>query len=99
MREGWKNTLQMHKLKRFSQHACVYIYSQQLSSFRVSTLYFIDLTVATCHIQYTFLRKRTKHENTQKSPFSYGTKMAADRYKAHIHVACVAGGLRRFKKE
>ena len=36
-------------------YACVYIYIQQLSSFRVPTLWFIDLTVATCHIQYTFL--------------------------------------------
>ena len=35
--------------------ACVYIYIQQLSSFRVPMEWFIDLTVATCHIQYTFL--------------------------------------------
>ena len=35
--------------------ACAYIYIQQLSSFRAPTLWFIDLTVATCHIQYTFL--------------------------------------------
>ena len=35
--------------------AYVYIYIWQLSSFRVPTLWFIDLTVATCHIQYTFL--------------------------------------------
>ena len=34
--------------------ACVYIYIQQLSSFRPPTLWFIDLTVAACHIQYTF---------------------------------------------
>ena len=33
--------------------ACVYIYIRQLSSFRGPTLWFIDLTVATCHIQYT----------------------------------------------
>ena len=33
----------------------VYIYIWQLSSFRAPTLWFIDLTVATCHIQYTFL--------------------------------------------
>ena len=31
------------------------IYIQQLSSFRAPTLWFIDLTVATCHIQCTFL--------------------------------------------
>ena len=53
--------------------ARVYIHIQQLSSFRAPTLRFIDLTVATCHIQYTFLslaiifftRNRTKHENTR----------------------------------
>ena len=33
--------------------ACVYIYIRQLSSFRAPTLWFIDLTVATFHIQYT----------------------------------------------
>ena len=67
----------------------VYIYVRQLSSFRAPTLWFIDLTVATCHIQYTFLslsifftRKRTKHENTRSPPFSYDTKMAADGYWA-----------------
>ena len=32
-----------------------YIYIQQLSSFRAPTLWFIHLTVTTCHIQYTFL--------------------------------------------
>ena len=64
---------------------CVYIYIRQLSSFRAPTLWFIDLTVATCHIQYTsefmpifFTRKRTKHENTRSPPLSYDTKMAAD---------------------
>ena len=35
--------------------ACVYIYIQQLSFFRVPMLWFIDLIVTTCHIQYTFL--------------------------------------------
>ena len=35
--------------------ACVYIYIRQLSSFRAPMLWFIDLTVTTCHIQYTFL--------------------------------------------
>ena len=34
---------------------CVYICIRQLSSFRAPTLWFIDLTIATCHIQYTFL--------------------------------------------
>ena len=54
-----------------------------LSPFRAPMLWFINLTVATCHIQYTSLslchffytRKRTKHENT---PFSYDMKIAAD---------------------
>ena len=36
-------------------HACVYIYNRQLSSFRTPTLWFIDLNVAICHIQYGFL--------------------------------------------
>ena len=36
-------------------HACIYIYIRQLSSFRMPTLWFINLMVATCHIQYTFL--------------------------------------------
>ena len=36
-------------------HACVYIYIQQLRSSRAPTLWFIDQTVATCHIQYTCL--------------------------------------------
>ena len=33
----------------------VYIYVRQLSSFRAPTLWFIDLTVATCRLQYTFM--------------------------------------------
>ena len=53
----------------------VHIYIWQLSSFRAPTLWFIGLTVATCHIQYTFLslwqfffnRRWTKCENTQSS--------------------------------
>ena len=36
-------------------HACVYIYIRQLNAFGAPTLWFIDLTVATCQIQYTFL--------------------------------------------
>ena len=36
-------------------HTCVYIYIWQLSSLRAPKLWFIDLTVTTCHIQYTFL--------------------------------------------
>ena len=34
---------------------CVYIYIRQLSSFRAPMLWLINLTVATCRIQYTFL--------------------------------------------
>ena len=68
--------------------ACVYICIRQLSSFRAPMLWFIHLTVAICHIQYTFqslyqfffTRKRTKHENTPSPPFSYDTNMAADGY-------------------
>ena len=55
--------------------ACVDIYIWQFSPapFSTSTLWFIDLTVSTCYIQYVFLslcpfffmRKRTEHENTQ----------------------------------
>ena len=78
---------------------CVYSHYQALrlfersgkranwSSFRAPTLWFVDLTIATCHIQSTFLhffitRKWTKDENTQSPPFSYDTKikMAADSY-------------------
>ena len=55
-----------------SSNGTVDIYIRQLSSFRAPTLWFIDLTVATCHIQSTFLslcqfiftRKQRKHENT-----------------------------------
>ena len=68
-------------------HDCVYIF---YSSFRASMLWFIDLTVATCHIQYTFseftaiflTRKLTKQENTRRRLFLYDTKMAADGYWA-----------------
>ena len=76
-------------LSIYALRACVYIYIRQLSSFRAPTLWFIDPTVTTCHIQYTFLslcqvmffkRKRTKHENTRSPTFSYDTKMAIDGY-------------------
>ena len=45
--------------------ACVYIYIWQLSSFRAS----MDLTVATCHIQYTFLSYYVRffHKKTDKT--------------------------------
>ena len=56
--------------------ACVYIYIWDLSSFRVSMLWFTDLTVTTCHIQYTFLSlcKKKFQEKTKD------TKMAAVGY-------------------
>ena len=66
--------------------ACVYIYIRQLSSFRAPTLWFIDLTVATYHIQYTFLSlcQCCFTENGQDTKilvwYSYDTKMAADGY-------------------
>ena len=67
--------------------ACVYIYIRQLSSFRAPMLWFIDLTVVTCHIQYTFLSlcQYVSRENGQNTkilgpPFSYDTKMSADVY-------------------
>ena len=64
-----------HKLLSINAlRARVYIYIRQLSSFRAPTLWFIDLTVATCHTQYTFLslcqffqEKTDKTGNTQKS--------------------------------
>ena len=64
--------------------AFVYVYTRQLSSFRVSTLWFIELTVATCHIQYTFLSlcqilSRENEQNTSP-PFSHETKVVADGY-------------------
>ena len=65
---------------------CVYIHIRQLSSFRAPTLWFIDLTVATCHIQYNFPSLcQFVHEKTDKTrkyskAFSYDTKMAADGY-------------------
>ena len=47
---------------------CVYIYIQQLNSFRaLPTLWCINLTVATCHIQYTFLGSCFFHEKTNKT--------------------------------
>ena len=46
--------------------AWIYIHIWQLSSFRATTLWFIDLTVATCHIQYAFLTKFF-HEKTDKT--------------------------------
>ena len=70
--------------------ACVDIYIRQLGPFSTSTLWFIDLTVATCYIQYVFLSlcpffffiwengQNTKILKVQ--PFSYDIKMAANSY-------------------
>ena len=49
---------------------CVYIYIQRLSSFSASTLWFSDLTVATCHIQIIRLSEFNAHfyhEKTDKT--------------------------------
>ena len=64
---------------------CVYIYIWQLSSFRAPTLWFIDLTVAACHIQNTFLSyckyfQEKTNTTLQSPPFSYDTIMVADGY-------------------
>ena len=67
-----------------SLRVCVYIHIRQLSSFRAPTLWFIDLTVATCHIQYTLLSfvKFFPPENGQNTKYtrSIRTKMAANGY-------------------
>ena len=47
--------LQLSSFSINTLHACGSIYIQQLRSFRAPTLWFINLTVATCHIQCTFL--------------------------------------------
>ena len=47
-------------------------YVRQLSSFRVPTLWFIDLTVATCHIQNMFLSLyQLFHKKTDKTTQTY----------------------------
>ena len=48
---------------------CSYIYIRQLCSFRAPTLWFIDPTDATCHVQYTFLNlcQFFSQENGQKT--------------------------------
>ena len=54
--------------KKLPQHTCNYIYIWQLSSFRAPTLWFINLTVTTCHIQYTFLiYAKHFHKKTDKA--------------------------------
>ena len=72
--ESLKKPLSINALR-----ACVYIYIQQLSSFRAPTLWFISMTVATCHIQYTFLSlcRFYSRENVQNTN---DTKMAAEGY-------------------
>ena len=59
-------------------HACVYIYIQQLRSFRAPMLWFINLTVPTCLVQYIFLslcqffyEKTNKTWKYSSPPFSY----------------------------
>ena len=62
------------------------------SSFRAPTLWFFNLTVATCHIhckhfpslcQFFLMRKQTKHKDPRSLPFSYDTKMAASSYQVY----------------
>ena len=64
-------TCQQTILKINALRARVYIYIRQLSSFRAPMLWFID-TVATCHIQYTFLSLRQffSRENEQNTKYS-----------------------------
>ena len=59
--------------------ACVYIYIRQVSSFRAPTWWFIVLTVAAYHIQYTSLSSCQffSRENGQNT---YDMKMAANGY-------------------
>ena len=49
-------------------NACVSIYIPPLSSCRAPMLWFINLTVTTCHIQYTFLslNGNLSHKKTDK---------------------------------
>ena len=47
--------VQFSSLSINALHIRLYIYIRQLSSFRAPTLWLIDLAIATCHIQYTFL--------------------------------------------
>ena len=58
-----------HSLSLLTQTK-MFVYIRQLSSFRAPTLWFINLTVATCHIQYTFLslcQIRKQARNTEKA--------------------------------
>ena len=66
----------------YTFRACVYIYIRQLRSSRAPTLWFIDLTVATSHIQYTFLSlcQFVSRENGQNTKILEDKKMAADVY-------------------
>ena len=57
--DGWfGNNLPVSAQRGFlsinALRACIYIYIRQLSSYRSPTLWFIDLAVATCPIQYIF---------------------------------------------
>ena len=54
-------------VSKYMSRACVY---RQLSSFRAPTLWFIDLTLATCHIQSTCL-SLCQLDKTPSPPFSY----------------------------
>ena len=52
----WDQSLLSCQFSEYNSHPVrVYIHIRQLSSFRAPTLLFVDLTVATCHIHYSFL--------------------------------------------
>ena len=84
---SWMKSLKLSHCK-VVMHLCLYIYIWQLSSFRVPTLWFIDLTDATCHIQNTFLSlcefffawENWWNTRILSLPFSYDMKVAANSY-------------------
>ena len=68
----WPEFLEAHNergsLSINALRTCVYIYNWQLSSFRAPMLWFVNLTVATCHTQYIFLSLcQFFHEKTDKT--------------------------------
>ena len=69
--------------------ACVLYLHPHLSSFRAPTLWFIDLTIATCHIQYKFLSlcqfvSRENGQNTKILQVENGRRRLLEARKALI---------------
>ena len=63
----WAGRVLTGSLSINALHACVYIYIHQLSYFRVSTVWFIDLTVATCYsIHFSEFMSNLFHEKMDK---------------------------------